>query len=47
VRDRRGDRAELRELSAERGPVTFTCHPPEPEQAEARRAAFQRSQPAR
>jgi hypothetical protein len=47
VRDRRGTRRQLRELSSDAGPMTFTCHPHQREQAEARRAAFQRSQPAR
>jgi DNA-binding beta-propeller fold protein YncE len=47
VRDRRGTRQPLAELSTSAGPVTFTCHPHRLEQAEARRAAFQRSQPAR
>jgi YVTN family beta-propeller protein len=47
VRDRRGTRRQLGELSSDAGPVTFTCHPHQLEQAEARRAAFQRTQPAR
>lgn len=47
VRDRRGTRLQLGELSNAAGPVTFTCHPHQPEQAEARRAAFSRSQRGR
>ncbi|HTV18809.1 MAG TPA: hypothetical protein VMG12_09065 [Polyangiaceae bacterium] len=44
IEDRRGARQRLDELSFERAPVTLTCHPPRSERAEARRAAFDRSE---
>jgi hypothetical protein len=40
--DRRGHELPLRELTARGVPVTLTCHPPAPDLAEARRAAFGR-----
>jgi len=43
LRERDGRRRQLRDLSVDAGPVTFTCHPPRPDQAEARRAAFERN----
>lgn len=36
----KGRRFELGDLSSRSGPITFTCHPPQPERAEARRSAF-------
>lgn len=36
----KGRRFELGDLSSRSRPVTFTCDPPQPEQAEARRSAF-------
>lgn len=47
VLDRGGNRQPLGQLARNAGPLTFTCHPPRPDQAEARRAAFERGARAR
>ncbi len=40
LEDARGRRLRLHELRRSSGAITFTCHPPQPDQAEARRSAF-------
>ena len=47
LEDRRGRVLELDELAARGGALTFTCHPPAPGQAQARRAAFWRDERGR
>ena len=42
LEDRRGQQSALGELTGHGGAVTLTCHPPAPDLAEARRAAFGR-----
>jgi hypothetical protein len=42
LRARDGDSLALRDLSRRDGPITFTCYPPQANQAEARRSAFSR-----
>ncbi len=44
VLDAHGRTFELDELELDAGPMTFTCYPPQPDQAEARRSAFSRRQ---